>query len=171
MTGQEPTPAFRRFPWVQLVFCLTCLATAAWTWMRYSYAWERAVVPQGTKFSLGVPHVWPYQSMCRMQAKIINRVARPAAVENDWIVVGVGQETSLLFTPRGDSSYQPGEVVTVTGRLVASPCSDGAVAHFAIDASASRLRPESTAGLVVGAMGVFIFGLYLRRWLRERRFA
>jgi len=24
------------------------------------------------------------------------------------------------------------------------------------------------AGLVVGAMGVFIFGLYLRRWLRER---
>jgi len=24
------------------------------------------------------------------------------------------------------------------------------------------------AGLVVGAMGSFIFGLYLRRWLREQ---
>jgi len=25
---------FRRFPWVQLVFCLACLAMTAWTWMR-----------------------------------------------------------------------------------------------------------------------------------------
>ena len=30
---------FRRFPWIQLVFCLACLSMAAWTWMRYSYAW------------------------------------------------------------------------------------------------------------------------------------
>jgi hypothetical protein len=24
-------------------------------------------------------------------------------------------------------------------------------------------------GLIIGAMGVFIFGLYLRSWLRERK--
>jgi hypothetical protein len=35
----------------------------------------------------------------------------------------------------------------------------------------SRFHPASVAGLVVGAMGCFIFGLYLRRWLRERKAA
>jgi hypothetical protein len=29
--------------------------------------------------------------------------------------------------------------------------------------------PWRPAWLVIGAMGVFIFGLYLRRWLRERK--
>jgi len=33
---------------------------------------------------------------------------------------------------------------------------------------ASRFTSASIAGLAVGAMGIFIFGLYLRRWLRER---
>ena len=33
----------------------------------------------------------------------------------------------------------------------------------------SRFHGASVAGLVVGAMGCFIFGLYLRRWLRERK--
>jgi len=40
-----------------------------------------------------------------------------------------------------------------------------------IDTTASRLHPTSIAGLVVGAMGCFILGLYLRRWLRERKAA
>jgi hypothetical protein len=33
----------------------------------------------------------------------------------------------------------------------------------------SRFHGASVAGLVVGAMGCFIFGLYLRAWLRERK--
>ncbi|MHC5053661.1 MAG: hypothetical protein ACYTKD_02965 [Planctomycetota bacterium] len=36
------------------------------------------------------------------------------------------------------------------------------------DMTASRFTGASVAGLVVGAMGRFIFGLYLRGWLRER---
>jgi hypothetical protein len=35
--------------------------------------------------------------------------------------------------------------------------------------AASRFHGASVAGLVVGAMGIFIFGLYLRSWLRERK--
>ena len=35
--------------------------------------------------------------------------------------------------------------------------------------AASRLHGASIVGLIVGAMGCFIFGLYLRRWLRERK--
>jgi hypothetical protein len=38
-----------------------------------------------------------------------------------------------------------------------------------IDPTASYLTGASIAGLVVGAMGVFIFGLYLRRWLVNRK--
>jgi hypothetical protein len=37
--------------------------------------------------------------------------------------------------------------------------------------AASRFHGASIAGIVVGAMGCFIFGLYLRRWLRERKAA
>jgi hypothetical protein len=38
-----------------------------------------------------------------------------------------------------------------------------------VDTTASRFHPASVAALVVGAMGCFIFGLYLRAWLRERK--
>jgi hypothetical protein len=37
-----------------------------------------------------------------------------------------------------------------------------------VDTTASRFHPASVAGLVVGAMGAFVFGLYLRRWMKER---
>jgi hypothetical protein len=36
-------------------------------------------------------------------------------------------------------------------------------------AGVSRFHSASVGGLIVGAMGCFIFGLYLRWWLRERR--
>jgi hypothetical protein len=38
-----------------------------------------------------------------------------------------------------------------------------------LDTAASRFHPASVYGLVAGATGCFIFGLYLRAWLRERR--
>jgi len=38
-----------------------------------------------------------------------------------------------------------------------------------VDTRASRLHPASVAGIVVGAMGVFIFGLHLRMWVKERK--
>ena len=41
--------------------------------------------------------------------------------------------------------------------------------RYYLDTTASRFHPASVAGLVVGAMGCFIFGLYLRGWLRERK--
>ncbi len=40
VTNTESASPFRRFPWIQLVFCLACLTMTAWTWMRYSYAWD-----------------------------------------------------------------------------------------------------------------------------------
>jgi hypothetical protein len=39
----------------------------------------------------------------------------------------------------------------------------------AVDATASRFTGASVAGLVVGAMGLFVFTVALRHWLGERR--
>jgi len=70
------------------------------------------------------------------------------------IMVDLGEGKTLAVTPDGG----PGE--RLVGRL-------GGVGFF-FDTTASRFHPASIAGLVVGAMGCFIFGLYLRAWLRER---
>jgi hypothetical protein len=40
---------------------------------------------------------------------------------------------------------------------------------LAVDATASRFHPASIAGLVVGAMGAFVFAVALGHWLGERR--
>jgi len=40
---------------------------------------------------------------------------------------------------------------------------------FRIDATASRFHGATIAGLVVGAMGVFVLTVALRHWLGERR--
>jgi hypothetical protein len=47
----------------------------------------------------------------------------------------------------------------------------GSIRHplLAIDPAASRWTGASVAGLVVGAMGILIFALHLRRWLGVRR--
>ncbi len=41
--------------------------------------------------------------------------------------------------------------------------------HVVVDTTASRFTGASIAGLVVGAMGVFVFAVALRHWLGERR--
>ncbi len=53
-----------------------------------------------------------------------------------------------------------------TGRMVLSITHD---VDFFLDGTASRFTPQSIAGLVVGAMGVFVFAVVLRRWLKNRR--
>jgi hypothetical protein len=55
------------------------------------------------------------------------------------------------------------------GRIVSARpnTSWGHVVH--VDTTASRWHGASIAGLVVGAMGVFVFTVALRHWLGERR--
>jgi hypothetical protein len=40
-----------------------------------------------------------------------------------------------------------------------------------LDTTASRFHGASITGLAVGAMGVAVFVMYLRTWLRERKVA
>jgi len=74
--------------------------------------------------------------------------------------------TTVEVPDRDD--YRYGTEVRLSGRVVS--CSTvRQVVFVKIDARRSRFHPASIAGIVVGAMGVFIFGLYLRRWVKERR--
>ncbi|MHC5059005.1 MAG: hypothetical protein ACYTKD_30490 [Planctomycetota bacterium] len=57
------------------------------------------------------------------------------------------------------------------GRLSFHESNGGLAYHGYLHVGGGRLTGGSVAGLFVGAMGVFIFGLYLRRWLCERRAA
>ncbi|MHC4503898.1 MAG: hypothetical protein ACYTFI_11385 [Planctomycetota bacterium] len=54
------------------------------------------------------------------------------------------------------------------GRLYPAYAEDKDI-YLGLDMRRSRLHPASIAGLVVGAMGVFVFGAALRHWLGERR--
>ena len=60
--------------------------------------------------------------------------------------------------------------VTFKGRVdYIAGCESGPpVFRFEVNASAGRMHGASTAGLVVGAMGVFVFTVALRHWLGER---
>jgi hypothetical protein len=60
-------------------------------------------------------------------------------------------------------------VVVLKGRLLSLDIIGGGYMHPLVDATASRLHTASVAGLVVGAMGCLVFGLYLRRWLIDRK--
>jgi len=168
VTEPDPTSPFRRFPWIQLVFCIACLTMTAWTWMRYSYVWELDVIPQCRRDIEVFPSFWPYRSMRRVKAKIVRYPRFPATNEVDWIKVAVGQGHTTVITPHGATGHIPEDVVIFTGRLVPGH-GDGVFEDFMVDTTASRFHPASIAGLVVGAMGCFIFGLYLRAWLRARK--
>jgi hypothetical protein len=61
---------------------------------------------------------------------------------------------------------QEGTRLVLHGRVGQSPYS---IAFHVFDTTASRFHPASVAGLVVGAMGLFVFGTALRQYLRERK--
>ena len=167
MTNAEPTPVFRRFPWVQLVFCIACLSMAAWTWMRYSYAWE--VTPkelddtpfQGDPTKVGSPSPRPDSRWLDGPSRELLKWTPP-----DW-------EHPFRHPLLGRYvSNHAEDAQAFSGRVVyKSRITRGGSTiepYLAVDKSRSRFTGESIAGLIVGSMGVFIFSLYLRSWLGER---
>ena len=174
VTNTEPTPAFRRFPWVQLVFCIACLAMTAWTWMRYSYAWEvtaRSVAEREmTLDNLGRPG----PLLCIRANVVEHEVVKSwswfenCAVASLVLDDGAGGVVHLYAAVPEESKIIADKQLVLAGRIFWSFPAPDASAVFYLDATVSRFHPTSVAGLVVGAMGLFIFTLYLRSWLRER---
>ncbi len=84
--------------------------------------------------------------------------------------------TFLVFLSPEDAAQRVGEPLEVRGRIL-SACHfyrEGHATHIPflgpfIDTTTSRFTGASIAGLVVGAMGMFVFSVALRHWLGERR--
>lgn len=159
-------------------FCLACLSMAAWTWMRYSYCWE--LFP--SEMSLRNSHfVWPDRAYIRIGPTDVHGRLKRFAAQNTFFHKEPGASTAESWGITDDTPLHlqaPDEVECLRGRLVFFGFTDDerhvldlsdAETHFLIDTTSHRLTGQSVAGLVVGAMGCFIFGLYLRRWLRKRR--
>jgi hypothetical protein len=186
VTEREPTPVFRRFPWVQLVFCLACLSMAAWTWMGYSYAWP--TTPEAVVLHMPIDafgerradrHPW-LDEYVDIRGEIFRSEhpeggcfwGLPSPVKDEpgkYMAAGAGSYPLATYVELYfDSDRAPahGRVGVWRGRLMPER---GGWTWLAVDTTASRLHPASVAGLVVGGMGCFIFGLYLRRWLRARK--
>jgi len=176
VTEAEPSPAFRRFPWIQLVCCISCLSMTAWTWMRYSYGWDVPAENLSVKSADGCGN--PYAGCFVRLYGAMGIAARghyyclAVPYNVDGLARGnTGNYESVRLRPYG-FGRAPSGPVTLSGRLVlAGPETgqDGQNAWLELDTDVSRFTWQSVAGLVVGAMGCFIFGLYLRTWLRERR--
>ena len=179
VTEQAPTPVFRRFPWIQLVFCLACLAMTAWTWMRYSYAPHFEDVSTAPVERAGIIFDWWRPAL--IDRYVVARLTqRSEWCEDDgsYTISKVGDESVTIEStlPPGTPTPAPDEEIVLVGRVIIvfnRICKNGLVEQsgprLVLDITASRFHPASIAGLVVGAMGCFIFGLYLRGWLRERK--
>jgi hypothetical protein len=159
--SDEPNRA-PRFPYVGLLLCLGCVGMAAYLWMRYSWAWEVTGVPP-SQWRLG------QYVLCLCSAP------RPSPYGADLEVYeGEARPEGLFVPPYWCNIVDDGN--TVLGRVIgwgnrwAEGDERGTVLSLAaLDTTASRWHPASIAGLVVGAMGVFVFGTALRQWRRERR--
>jgi hypothetical protein len=176
---------------MQFVFCLACLAMAALTWMRYSYCWPinvREIARSERRSESGAPLSPPYlgrfvevkgivHAAGRYEGELGGDLAsgRVTPSRHTWIALDwPGRATSRGMAILEFSTAPPerGSQVTVRGRVDAQEelaRDSGIEVQYLLDGTQGRLHPASVAGLVVGAMGCFIFGLYLRRWLVDRK--
>jgi hypothetical protein len=185
VTEAEPTPVLCRFPWIQLVFCIACLSMAAWTWMRYSYAWE-ATPRQFAELSDEEELRW-YDYFVEVNGVIRQKAEEPGrGTHVDVRDAEDDRYRALVFVPAGaappiNESAVFGGSVWFDPRIATVSRAHLRVAGGAMSRPRARIEDAgvlfvrgrwngaSVAGLVVGAMGCFIFALYLRRWLQERR--
>ena len=172
-----------RFPYVGALLCAACLGAAVWTWMTYSYVLEvtpEDIVAAGgardgryvrlrTKEVQETVHGVPPRKVEDLHYFYIHRksggrfqlyVRAPAVLRP----FPGDQFQQCLAHPVRDET---GELVFV-GRVRVS-FFRGKLWSVKVDTTASRFHGASVGGLVVGAMGVFVFAVALRHWLGERR--
>ncbi len=181
-----------RFPYIAALLCAACLGAAAWTWMRYSYCWE--IAPEdiaswrfsetsrgfamgrfirlrgalnGPAFDLpnGTVEAVLYDPETGEPFAGIRFVGH-SADSNWWVTDSTGRH---IYLERGPQHVLHAKAdTTFSGRERGEVTDTGLVRTF-LDTTASRFTGASIAGLVVGAMGVFVFTVALRHWLGERR--
>jgi len=177
-----------RFPYVAALLCAACVGAAVWTWMRYSCAWDVPLQELAKGYTdPRVKQRWVGRRARLLVSERGQWVAErslseptPSAPGNRALPVpyyrserqvfwrakanGVYSVSVACVTSRAQLPVESaGELEWVTGRIM------GAGPEVVLDADASRFTGASIAGLVVGAMGVFVFTVALRHWLKERK--
>jgi hypothetical protein len=167
-----------RFPYVAALLCAACVGAAAWTWMRYSYCWRTSPdnLLQSIEREEGQTWAGKYVSLGEEI-----RTGNALYWSPDESVAGFQLAghwpTVRLMTPVPPEFWKPDGhqhnilIHSAKGRVDWFYKDNGEPQHFVlvVDARASRFHGASIFGLVVGAMGVFVFTIALRHWLGERR--
>ncbi|MHC4248256.1 MAG: hypothetical protein ACYS9X_03930 [Planctomycetota bacterium] len=160
--------------------------------MRYSYAWE--VTPDEFPQSVGrwftedyvkrlrhlgfaVPANWrrsmiPGWDFERERGSKYICLAGTMEGQADghvWVTDGDGYTASAILSEGRSLLNHPDDEVRLRGRARFCMGWYGVETRPIVDTTASRFHPASVAGIVVAAMGAFVFGLYLRSYLKGRR--
>jgi hypothetical protein len=148
---------------------------AAWTWMRYSYCWHVSAADLDDKMEQwdNLPFS-PAASMFVRSSGVASGNELTLDGEEFFVEAFAQDAEGVLHCvevkwPKGVPYPEAEAVFWFQGRLLTYAPDHDPKGPFAVDATASRFHAASVAGLVVGAMGVLILGLYLRRWLRARK--
>jgi hypothetical protein len=144
-----------RFPYVGALLCAACVGMAGYLWMRYSYAWDV------TRLDLEGDN--PHQA--RWHDRYVRFHLREAPF--GWHITSKDPRIIMpAYTgyPSLDVERRPELPSCWPGR--AWLCENKVLIVFL---DAGRWHEASIAGLVVGAMGVFVFTVAFRHWFGERR--
>jgi len=132
--------------------------------MRYSYAWEVDLDDPELLLRL--------QSYTRVRGVLEKNTSVYFTRDSRFAIVARTNKRAWVFLPRKVERDDEGRAVSIEGRMTLENLKGMfgyGISGPVLDTTASRFHPASVAGLVVGAMGCFIFGLYFRRWLCERK--
>ena len=159
-----------RFPYVAALLCAACLGAAAWTWMRYSYCWD--ITEWTLEEHAGARGDWPEGAYVSVTGTVMVVLDAPADLGFGVVSLMWGKEPPLGcqdIQVADPSVFTEGSQGTVKGRAdLEYDEAQGTLDYDYLDTTTSRFHGASIAGLVVGAMGVFVFTVAFRHWLKER---
>jgi hypothetical protein len=184
--SERATPVLKpRFPWPVALVCVATLGVAIWTWMGYSHAWQysgqglvaactRSDYPSG-RGATDCPDnlfVWSHPGLVGKYVSIDDTLQGSWSMNTLWGVSLPVEDTYVAFLvslPRGTAPQQQGHSIHYRGRMVPLSRWVAGGDSLVLDTTASRFTWQSITGLVVGAIGVFVFVFFLWRWLNRRR--
>ena len=165
MPETEGNPARpSRFPWAAALLCAASLGAAAWTWMRYSYAWG---VRPGDLWVLDRVGSRADSAYAGRYVTLRGLLVRNYG-EAVFMECGTGHVVTASL-PGGQELAQTADgEASVSGRVSRNDYPKTYYIFPFVDVAASRLHGASITGLIVGAMGVAVFVMCLRTWVKER---
>ncbi|MHC4200654.1 MAG: hypothetical protein ACYSU0_11735 [Planctomycetota bacterium] len=160
-----------RFPFVAAVLCAACLGMATWTWMQYS------CVHKVTLDWIHRTHGQAAYAFAETYVEVEGHLLKTGSLNDfGWLERGTDRSqyaSFVVWDPVNQLREFSSGPIVLRGRIFTErpghPPRGRPVVLNGIDVTSSRLTGASVAGLVVGAMGVFVFTVALRHWLGERR--